>query len=291
MLAWSIQTGGIIVLARLLTPEDYGLVAMVGVMVTLGEIFREFGLGAASIQAPTLSRGQRDNLWWANTGIGALLVVLTLALAYPLASFFDEPAVVPIAQVMALIFIFNGMASQYRAQLTRHMRFTALIVPDLVGQVAGLALGVAAAVAGWDYWSLVVMQVGQAVVTLVLLAAVSRWLPRWYDRSAEMKPFWRFGFHMLGSQLVGYMGNNADTMVLGHRLGAAELGLYDRAYRLVMVPWPRCGPPPRPSRFHCSPGCPAIRSDSTVPFWQARSPSATCSFRSSCCWPAPASRS
>ncbi len=212
-------------LARLLTPEDYGLVAMVGVMVTLGEIFREFGLGAASIQAPTLSLGQRDNLWWANTGIGVLLVVLTLALAYPLASFFDA-AVVPIAQVMALIFVFNGMASQYRAQLTRHMRFTALIVPDLVGQVAGLAFGVAAALAGWDYWSLVVMQVSQAVVTLRvcyrgrlgLAAQVVRPV-----RGDDAFP-WRFGFHMLGSQLVGYMGNNADTMVLGHRLGAAELG-------------------------------------------------------------------
>lgn len=231
-----IQTGGIVILARLLTPEDYGLIAMVGVIVTLGEIFREFGLGAAAIQAPTISSAQRNNLFWANVGLGFLLFLVTQALAVPLASFFSQPEVVEIARVMAVVFIINGASSQYRAQLTRHMRFKALIVPDLIGQVLGLAAGVAASLAGWGYWSLVVMQVGQAVVTLVLLVVAGRWLPSRYDRSADMKPFWRFGVHMLGSQLVAYGGNNADTMVLGYRLGPAELGLYDRAYRLVMVP-------------------------------------------------------
>lgn len=231
-----VQTAGIVVLARLLTPEDYGLVAMVGVMVTLGEIFREFGLGAAAVQAPSVSRGQRDNLFWANTSLGFLLFLLTLVLAVPLASFFSQPEVVDIARAMAVIFVLNGAATQYRAHLTRHMRFFALTVAELSGQMIGLAAGVAAAYAGWGFWSLVVMQVGQALATLLMLVGSSRWLPSWYDRTADMKPFWRFGVHLLGAQLVSYGGSNADTLVLGYRLGPTELGLYDRGYRLVMVP-------------------------------------------------------
>lgn len=209
----AIQTAGIVVLARLLTPEDYGLVAMVGVMITLGEIFREFGLGAAAIQAPSVSKGQRDNLFWANTGLGFLLFLLTMLLAVPLAGFFSEPAVVDIARAMAIVFVLNGAATQYRAHLTRHMRFLSQTTAELAGQI-----------------------VGQSLATLLLLVASARWLPGWYDRSADMKPFWRFGVHLLGSQLVSYGGSNADTMILGYRLGPTELGLYDRAYRLVMVP-------------------------------------------------------
>ncbi len=231
-----VQTAGIVVLARLLTPEDYGLVAMVGVVVVLGEIFREFGLGAAAIQSPTLTRGQQDNLFWANTALGVLLFLLAQAAAVPISGFFDQPEIVEITRVLAFVFILNGAATQYRAHLTRHMRFFALTASELAAQFIGLGAGVAAALSGWGYWSLVAMQLSQALATWVFFIIASRWLPRWIDRSAEMSAFWRFGVQLLGSQLLSYGASNADTVVIGYRAGPVELGLYDRAYRLVMVP-------------------------------------------------------
>lgn len=231
-----IQMGGIAVMARLLSPTDYGLVAMVTVVVGLAEIFRDFGLSAAAIQSPTLTKAQRDNLFWANSALGASLYLLGVALSGVVASIFHEPAVAPITQVLSVMFLLNGVATQYRASMSRAMRFGSIVVVDLSAQVIGLVLGIAMALAGAEYWALVGMQIGQSAFALLGVILVSRWLPGWPRRHQPMSGFWRFGWNMVGTQLLGYVSNNADTFVIGRRLGPEPLGVYDRAYRLLVVP-------------------------------------------------------
>lgn len=228
-----IQIAGIVILARLLDPVDYGLITMASVLVTFGEIFREFGLSAAAVQSATLTKLQRSGLFWANTGLGVLMAALALVAAYPLSWFFGQPEVVPLAQALSLMFIFNGASAQFRASLTRSMRFTRIAGAEIVAQSFGLAAGVAAAVAGWGYWALAAMQLVQAATTLLLFVLLARWLPGLPRRGADLGYFWRYGRNLVASQLVTYAGNNADTFVLGYRLGPETLGLYDRAYRLV----------------------------------------------------------
>lgn len=231
-----IQLLGIAVLARLLAPEAYGLLAMVMVLVSLGEIFRDFGLSPAAVQSPTLTPQQRDNLFWANTAIGSGFLLLGSVVADVVAAFYREPEVAPIMRALSVTFLLNGLAAQYRAGLTRDMRFLPLALVEVLAQALGLVTGVLLAIGGAGYWALVAQQIAQGAAGLLLLVAIARWRPGLPKRGQEMQHFWRFGWNLVGTQLVGFLSTNVDSLVLGRRLGADVLGVYDRAYRLIMVP-------------------------------------------------------
>ncbi|SFF37226.1 polysaccharide transporter, PST family [Flavimobilis marinus] len=231
-----LQIASVIVLARFLDPHEYGLVTMVLVVVGIGEIFRDFGLSTAAVRAATVSPAQRSNLFWANTGLGVLLGIALLAAAPLLGRGYGEPDVVPIARALAVVFVLNGLLTQYRADLNRRLRFTVLAATDVSAQAVGFAVAVMLAVNGAGAWALVAQQVTQAAVLLVIVAVAAGWLPRGIARDAPMREFWHFGVNLVGSQVIGYLGNNIDSIVIGARLGAGPLGLYNRGYTLVMTP-------------------------------------------------------
>ncbi len=231
-----IQVGGVVVLARLLSPHDYGIVAMVLAIVGVGDLLRDFGLSSAAIQAPHLTTGQRDNLFWTNSGIGLALGGVTLALAHPIAAFYDTPELVPVTYALSGMFLLNGMTTQYRASLVRTMRFRLVAAVDVLSPAIALVVAVVMAVQGAGYWALVVQQLTAAASGLVLFALAGRWVPGRFDRGAPMRPLYSFGAHLLASQLVGYLANNVDSLTIGHRFGAAPLGLYNRAFQLLMNP-------------------------------------------------------
>jgi PST family polysaccharide transporter len=231
-----VQLAGIVILARLLSIADFGLLAMVVAITGAAEVFRDFGLSTAAVQAKTLSRDERDNLFWANTVIGIGLAVVVFACAPLVAMLYGEPALVPITQALAGVFAVNGLSTQYRASLNRSFRFTALAIADVSSAAAGLGLAVVAAVLGMGVWALVIQQVAIAVVGLIVLAALARWRPGLPKRGVSIRPFVGFGVHLVVSQFVQYAARNTDSVVIGAWLGPTALGLYDRAYRLFMVP-------------------------------------------------------
>lgn len=231
-----LQVVSVVVLARLLTPHDYGLVAMVFAIIGIGEVFRDFGLSSAAVQAPTLSRGQRDNLFWINSGLGIALAALVFLFAPLIAMLYSEPEVESLARVLALTFVLNGLTTQFRADRNRNLRFTVLAVSDITAALVGLGVALVTALAGWGYWALASQQLSQGLVGLVILAVSARWIPHLPDRTAPMRPLMRFGGNLVASQLIGYVTNNIDSVIIGVRLGAAPLGIYNRGYQLLMQP-------------------------------------------------------
>jgi O-antigen/teichoic acid export membrane protein len=231
-----IQVVSVVVLARLLSPHDYGLLAMVLTVVGVGEIFRDFGLSSAAIQSPTLSRGQRDNLFWINAGIGLALALVVFLSSPLIALLYGERELVPLTQLLSLTFLINGLTTQYRADRNRTMNFTVLAVSDILAAVIGLGCAIAAALAGWEYWALAVQQLVQCTVGLVILVASARWLPHLPDRTAPMRGLLRYGWNLVGTQLIGYLSNNIDSVIIGTRFGAAQLGIYNRGFQLLMQP-------------------------------------------------------
>ena len=231
-----LQVASVVILARLLVPHDYGLIAMVMAVVGVADIFRDFGLSSAAIQAPSLSREQQHNLFWINTGIGALLALLVVALAPLLAGFYDRPELTGIARVLALTFLLNGVATQYRADLNRRLRFGGIALADTLSTLLALGVAVTMALAGAGYWALVGQQVSQVATMLVVVALSAGWLPRPPRRGVPMDGMLRFGWNYVGSQLIGYAGNNVDAVIIGARFGAGPLGLYNRGFQLLMKP-------------------------------------------------------
>lgn len=232
----AIQVASVVTLARLLTPHDYGLIAMVLVIIGIGEVFRDFGLSSAAIQSTTLTVPQRDNLFWINTGIGAVLAVAVFSGAGILAAVYGQSELVPIAHALSLTFVVNGLATQYRADLIRRLRFTNLATADIIAPAVAIAIAITAALAGWGYWALVAQQLSQAFVMLVIVVVSAGWLPGRPRRHVPLADFLRFGWNMVASQLIGYVSNNVDSLLIGVRFGAGPLGLYSRAFQLLMTP-------------------------------------------------------
>jgi PST family polysaccharide transporter len=254
-----VQFGGVILLARLLTPRDYGLVTMVLAIVGVGEVLRDFGLSSAAIQAKQLSRAQRDNLFWINTAIGFVLALAVFLAAGRIAAFYDEPLLRGVAQAIALTFLLNGLTTQYRAHLTRELRFKGLTAAEVGGQLAGLAIAIALALAGHGYWALVVQQIVQAAMILAVMVAAARWLPGLPKREGEVRGFLRFGGNVMASQMLAWFSSNVGQILIGNSLGAAPLGLYNRAFALVAMPLTQLNAPatsvalPVLSRLHDDP--------------------------------------
>jgi PST family polysaccharide transporter len=231
-----IQILGIVLLARLLSPSDFGLLAMVIAIIGVGEVVRDFGLSSAAVQATSLSKEQRDNLFWINAGIGLGFASVVVLVSGLIADFYSDSRLQPIALVLSTTFIFNGLSTQFRAHLNRQMKFGSLAFVETASAAIGLAVGVAAAFQGAGYWALVLQQAIGPVVGLVAVVALARWWPGPPHRHSEMTKLLRFGSNLVGVQLLNYASRNIDSIVVGVAFGPSALGFYDRAFQLLMLP-------------------------------------------------------
>lgn len=231
-----IQIASVVILARLLTPRDYGLVAMVLAIVGVAELLRDMGLSPAAIRAPTLSREERDNLFWLNTAAGAGLTALVISVAPLVAEMYDNPELTAIAVALAPTFFLSGLATQYRVDLTRRLRFGVLAAIDLACSFVPLTIGIVAAALGAHYWALVAQQLSSGALTCALLFASCRWWPRAYHRHTPVGHFVRLGMSFVFGGLMSYVTRNADNVLIGHQFGPASLGVYTRSVQLVRTP-------------------------------------------------------
>lgn len=209
---------------------------MVLAVIGVGEILRDFGLSTASIQAREVTAAQRNNLFWMNTGLGAACGAAAFLSASAIGSIYNEDRAVGIAQILAVTFLLNGISAQFRAQLNRDLRFGYIAITDMGSQALGLFAGVVGALAGWGYWALVMQQMTIGVVSTILLITLGRWFPGLPTRKADMKPFLSFGWALMATQAIGYVSRNVDSLIIGAKFGAGSLGLYNRAFQLLMLP-------------------------------------------------------
>lgn len=229
-----LQVASVAILTRLIDPTDYGLFTAGMLLVGFGEVFRDFGLSTAAIQAKSLTNAQRDTLFWMNVALGATFSA-AMALLAPLAAWwFGAPELTNLARLLGLVFLLNGAVAQYRASLNRTLRFNALVLSDLGANLVGVVVAVSMAATGWSYWSLVGQSLAGGVALLAFTGLQAGWLPGLPRRGTGVRSMVRYGAALVASQLVSYLNNNFDNMVIGTRMGLEPLGLYSRAYQLLM---------------------------------------------------------
>ncbi|HEY5051682.1 MAG TPA: lipopolysaccharide biosynthesis protein [Acidothermaceae bacterium] len=231
-----LQFCSLVVLARLLTPADFGIVAMVTAIVGVADIMRDFGLSSAAIQAKFLNNAERTNLFWVNVGIGCAGALVILLCTPLISRLYGQHHLAPIIFSLAWILIVSGVNTQFNAELSRSLRFKALAFADIGAQALGIAAAITVAALGGGYWAIVVQQIVVAVMTLTFNMAVCRWRPGLPRRSVSITRFFRFGGGVFGTQLIAYATKNIDNVAVGAYWGAGPLGLYSRAYQLLMTP-------------------------------------------------------
>lgn len=224
------------ILARLLTPEDFGVFAMVAVFTGFIGRFRDLGLSAATVQRAEIDHGHASTLFWVNVGGGVLLMVITLAIAPLVAMFYGVEALAGITMALSITFLFAGFSAQHTALMRRQMRFSALACVDVGAMACGIAAAIAAALAGAGYWSLVALAVVQPLAEMVLCNVLSGWRPGRWQMSAQVGEMLRFGGTLTAANMVNFVSRNFDNLVIGRFAGAAQLGFYSKAYALLLMP-------------------------------------------------------
>jgi polysaccharide transporter, PST family len=232
-----------LVLARLLKPADFGLIAMVSTCVGFVTLFQDLGLVAATIQRERISQAQISALFWLAVGASVALTLALAASAPAIAWFYDEPRLVNLTLAFATLVFISGWQSQPFALLNREMRFQALAVIDVFTATAGYAGGIAIAWLTSSYWALFAGPAISAIVSLACVWLVCDFRPSRPSFEGDFREILHFGSGLSGFNIVTYFARNADNILIGKFYGSEQLGLYDRAYRLLMFPlsqvtWP-----------------------------------------------------
>jgi PST family polysaccharide transporter len=225
-----------IVLARLLSPEDFGLQGMVVVVTGFLGLFRDAGLGRATIQRLEVTHQQTSTLFWINVAVGAILATLCAALAPVLVAFYHEPRLYWIAVVSGATFMFNGLAAQHGALLQRGMRFVTQAMIDVLSLAVASGAGVVMALLGCRYWSLVGMALVNSIFGAAAVLLAVPWLPGPPRRRSGIRSMLHFGGLTTCNSFVVFLAWNAEKLLLGRFWGADALGLYGRAFQLVTLP-------------------------------------------------------
>ena len=231
-----LNLGSTAVLARLLTPGDFGLIAMVTAVTGFVGLFKDMGLSAAVVQRAEVTHKQVSTLFWINLAMCGALAVVVAAASPLIAWFYDEPRLTLIAAALAVDFAISGLLLQHQAILNRRMRFGALVTAQLLARTASYALAITLAWRGFGYWSLVAMTLSNTACLTVALWALSGWLPGPPVRKAGVRQMLSFGANLTAFNFLHYITRNLDNLLIGKFRGEAALGLYTKAYSLLMLP-------------------------------------------------------
>jgi O-antigen/teichoic acid export membrane protein len=224
------------VLARLLTPYEFGLIGMIFTLTGLLQVFGDLGMPTATVQKVNLESHEASTSFWLTVVAGLGLWFVTIAAAPAVAWFYNEPSLVRLTIMCGLIFPVEALGYQHTAILMRRFQFARIAVCEIVSGVAGGIIGIVMAAWGFRASALVAQYVLGAA-TLTLLAWVfCRWLPSRPSRTRSVLQMLRFGGYLTAYRFVNYFSRNLDNVLVGHVCGTASLGLYARAYALMTYP-------------------------------------------------------
>jgi PST family polysaccharide transporter len=229
---FAIRTVSVMILARLLTPKDFGLVGMATAATGALSVIKDAGLGWAMVQSADVSDAQTSNLFWINLGLGMVLAALCLLLSPAIAVFYGVPALLWVNASLGTSFFLNGAGAQHRAILQRSMRFGLLATIDITSLTLSILIAVGMAFAGYKYWALVAMNVSQIGISAAGAWVATRWIPGRPQRGSGIRSMLMFGGTVTLSNIISYAAFNTDKVLLGRFWGAETLGIYGRAYSL-----------------------------------------------------------
>ncbi|MDZ4656178.1 MAG: lipopolysaccharide biosynthesis protein [Bythopirellula sp.] len=223
-------------LTRELMPADFGLYGMVLPLVNFASMFVDLGLSRAVVQKPQITHEQVSTLFWINLAISALLSLLMAAATPLVVAFYREPQLATLNLAMSGLFIITGLTLQHRALLQRRMEFGKINAVAAIAPLTAAVVAITIALMGGRYWALVALLTVSHLTTCLGMWIACRWRPGLPRRGTGVREMLTFGGHVTGFQFINYFARNADNVMLGYVWGKVPLGIYTRAYSLMMLP-------------------------------------------------------
>ncbi len=235
---WGSQTISFVVfllLARLLEPEGFGLVALASVFIAFMEIFLDQGLTQAIVQRKELDPEHLNTAFWTNLTVGILLTTFGITFAEQIANLFHYPQLAPILRWLSLSFLFGSFSRVQQAIAHRKLAFKVIAVRSLFATLVGGAVGVLMALQNFGVWSLVGQRLANDLVGALVLWGASNWRPKFNVSVKHFRELFAFGINMVGFNIVNFFNRRADDFLIGYFLGPVALGYYTIAYRILWV--------------------------------------------------------
>jgi len=253
-----LRFASVIVLARLIIPEHFGLIGMVTSLTILIERFQDLGLGDAIVQKKEITHEQVSTLFWINLVICIFLTILVALSAKAVAWFYGDQRLIWITVALASNFIFSGTAIQHQALIRRQMRFDHFAWIQIISSTFGFGVAIVLAWQGYGYWALVWKELGRTLLNVVLAWSFCSWRPGLPVRNSGVRALLAFGYNVTGYNMLYYLTNNLDTILIGKFAGAVPVGLYSRAKQLTTIPVSQLL---EPVRYVSLPAMGALQSD------------------------------
>lgn len=221
-----------IILARLLTPDDYGCIGMLMIFISLSVSFIDGGFGSALIQKKEPTNEDYSTIFYWNVFLSVVLYGVLFLFAPLIASFYHIPFLSKVLRVQGVVLIFNALSIIQQNQLRKKLLFKKLAIVNITSAIVSLVVAILLAYKGFGVWALVAQQIFLSVINALMFWIVGRWIPDFVFSWKSFKELFSFGGFMLLSHLFGTLSNEIQGLLVGRRFNAATMGLYTQAYRL-----------------------------------------------------------
>lgn len=225
-----------VLLARLLSPRVFGLVSMVMIFTGFAQIFQNVGLGAALVQSQEVTEKHLSSVFWVNLGSGLLLTALFIAISPLISAFYNESILIPITTVLAFEFFFGGLSAVHRTLFRKKINFKAISLIGILSTFLGGGVAIVLAWQGYGVWSLVTQSLLNSAISALILWIASPWHPKFVFSWSALNDLWRFSLNLLGTMSMNFWVRRLDDLLIGRFLGSDSLGIYTKAYGLMMLP-------------------------------------------------------
>lgn len=230
------QLAVIIILARLLFPQDFGIVGMAAIFTGFISRFNELGLSAAIIQRKNIDELHLSTSFWTSLGTGIILCILTVIVSPYIAEYFEEELVEPILIISSISFIFGALTVIPRTIFTKSLDFKKIAIIEILATVISGIIAISLALSNFGVWSLVIGNISITLIQALLFLQMNEWRPSYKFSIPHFKELFAFGGHVMGSGVMNYIDTNIDYLVVGKMIGATALGYYTLAYNLITFP-------------------------------------------------------
>lgn len=225
-----------VILARLLTPEDFGLVGMIAVFTGFAALFGELGFGAALIQRQDVEEQHYSSIFWLNLLSGFILMGVVIAAAPAIAAFYNEPRLVPLTMLIAVNFLIGALNIVQQALLTRALNFQKLAFIETISMLMAGSVAIVLAYLGYGVYALVWQMLISTMAGVILMWNVTGWYPHLIFSWQSARELLGFSSNLLGFNVFNYWVRGADNLLIGKFIGSGGLGIYTRAYSTMLLP-------------------------------------------------------
>lgn len=224
------------VYARLLSPDDFGIFAVLMIFVGFLEMFSDMGTSAAIIQKKDPSHELLSSIFYFNLMVGAGLFLILILISYPVASFFAMPEIRVLLPLLSINFIITSFGIVQKANYEKHLDFKHITIFQTVSAVGSLVVGISAAFYGLGVYSLVLQTLTLSLILIALIWRYSKWRPLIHFEWNDISSIWKYTMNLSMFNFVNYFTRNADNFLIGKFLGSYSLGIYSLAYKIMLYP-------------------------------------------------------